>query len=300
MGIPLGARVALAVSVPALAACGQGVTGQPSSVATAPFGRPVVSLLTPAAGHTQVVGGTPAMRARARAVLDGMGDVAIAEVRFGRAPASYGRFRDVKGPIWLSTIVRSRGTPFDRGLRQELASDGPLWQASVFENAYLGSQPGDQPRIRGTSESFLLPGGVRRFTSGTASIPEYDGPPLPEAAARTAIERAAAGARFQVVSISFIHPDRPAATVVVRALSRTRFRGRLLAFDQRISGLERRLGGLQSEIVDRCGYPVAIQSGGSWVSPRWLCPNPFVPGVQMTREACRKLPRGFPACASTG
>ena len=37
-------------------------------------------------------------------------------------------------------------------------------------------------------------------------------------------------------------------------------------------------------------------SAGYWISPRWLCPNPFVPGMAMTRATCRKLPRGFPPC----
>ena len=305
MGIALLRRVAhagtaAAVAV-ALAGCGQAAASTSRSTATAPLRRPVVSLLTVGGGPLRVVGGTPAMRARAREILDGMGAVAIAEVRFGRAPASFGRFRRMKGPTWLSTTVRSRGTPFAAGLRRQLSGDGPLWQASVFENAYLGSQPVDQPRIRGTSEAFSLPSGVRRFASGTASIPEYGGPPPSEAAARTAIEQAAAGGRFRVDSISFIHPGRPAATVVVRAVSRTSFARRYEAFHRRLTALAERLGGLQWEVVDRCGYPVAVESARSWISPRWLCPNPFVPGFALSRAACRKLPSGFPPCsASTG
>ena len=102
MGISLVARVAPVAALVALAACGQGATGRPSSTATAPFGAPVVSLATRGAGATRVVGGTPAMRARARAILDGMGDVAITAVRF----------RHANGATWLSTTVAGAGSPF--------------------------------------------------------------------------------------------------------------------------------------------------------------------------------------------
>ena len=93
-----------------------------------------------------------------------------------------------------------------------------------------------------------------------------------------------------------MHPNRQAATVVVRADGRASFASRYRAFSVALNGVTGRLDGLQSQVVDRCGYPVAIASAGVWASPRWLCPNPFVPGIAMSRARCRKLPRGFPAC----
>jgi hypothetical protein len=103
-----------------------------------------------------------------------------------------------------------------------------------------------------------------------------------------------------VVSISLAHPNRQAATVVVRALRRSSFARRYDEFVRALGPLAARLDGLQWQVVDRCGYPVAVQSVGGWTSPRWLCPNPYIPGLAMTRATCRKLPRGFPPCASTG
>jgi hypothetical protein len=304
MGNALRARVAQAgiavVAAVAVAGCGQSVTGSSHRSATAPFGAPVVSLLSAGAGPVRVIGGTSAMRARAREILDGMGDVAISEVRFGRPPESYGRFRRVDGPIWLSTTVAADGSPSSGTLRSQLAADGPLWQASVFDSAYLASQPAGAPRVRGTSEALSLAGRVEPFSGQTGPADPYAGPAEPDSAVRRVIERAAARARFRVVSISLMHPNRQAATIVVRAVRRASFARRYDAFHAGLAALSGRLDGLQWQVVDACGYPVAVESTGIWTSPRWLCPNPYVPGYQMTRATCRKLPRGFPPCASTG
>lgn len=286
MGISLVARVAPVAAVVALAACGQGATGRPSSGAPASYGTPVVSLATRGAGAARVVGGTPAMRARARAILHGMGDVAITAVRF----------RQANGTMWLSTTVAGAGGPFADGLRSQLAADGPLWEASVFNSAYRASQPAGAPYVHGTSESFSVAGRVHRFSSESGPVEPYRGPAEPDSAVRRMIAQAAARARFGVVSITLWHPNRQAATVVVRTERRTSFERRYRAFLTALNPLVRRLDGLQSQVVDRCGYPVAIESAGDWISPRWLCPNPFVPGPQMSLATCRKLPRGFPAC----
>jgi hypothetical protein len=57
-----------------------------------------------------------------------------------------------------------------------------------------------------------------------------------------------------------------------------------------------RLGGLEWEIVDRCGAPVAVTSGSTWANPRWLCPNPFIIGFGESLATCRKLARRVPVC----
>jgi hypothetical protein len=296
MRTTLGTGLASAATLLALAGCGQGATGQPSENVVAPLGAPVVSLGASGTSRTRVVGGSAAMRARARAILDGMGDVAIAEIRFGRPPEAFARFRRTNRPIWLSTTVIAHGSPFAGSLRSQLDADGPLWQATVFANAYEASQPAGEPRLRGTSEALSVNGRSRPFTSETGPAEPYGGAAETDTDVRRTIVQAAARARFGVVSISLAHPNRQAATVVVRALRRSSFARRYGEFVRVLGPLAARLDGLQWQVVDRCGYPVTIQSVGGWTSPRWLCPNPYVPGLAMTRAACRKLPRGSPPC----
>jgi hypothetical protein len=297
MRIGLGSYLVALAVLAGLTACGQGTTSRTSQTAMAPFGAPVVSFDATGAGRTRVVGGTVGVRARARAILAGMGDVAISEVRFGRPPESVG-FRRVDGPMWLSTTVTADGSPSAGSLRSQLASNGPLWQATVFDNAYLESQPAGEPRVRGTSEALSFDGRTHPFSSETGPADAYGGAAEPDSAVRAAIARAADRARFKVVSISLMHPNRQAATVVLRVLQRAAFARRYEAFYAGVAALTSRLDGLQWQVVDACGYPVAVESVGIWTSPRWLCPNPFVPGMQMTRATCRKLPRGFPPCGS--
>jgi hypothetical protein len=276
-------------AVAALAAC-TGASGSRPDVTDEPAAAssPVVPLVTRGSGPAHVRGGTPAMRARAHAILAGMGDTAIVEVRFGRPPSTFVGLRDVPGPIWLAMTVRAPATPFSHRIRQALRADGPLWQASVFENAYLGSQPPGAPRVRGTSERFSVPGrGITLFESGTASKPRYTGLPPSERSARAVIARAAEAARFRIASVAFIHPGRPAATVVVRAAGRESFPRRYTIFHNRLSALAGRLAGLQWRVVDRCGSPVVVHTAGTWARPRWLCPNPFVLGLIPVR-ACPK------------
>jgi hypothetical protein len=243
-----------------------------------------------------VSGGTAAMRARAHAILDGMGAVAITDVRFGRAPAWYKQFRDVSGPDWIYTTVAAPAKVTGGELWAQMRRDAALWQASVFENAYLGSAPAGQPRIRGTSEALPPSVSAAGTGSGTVTRTQYTGSGPSEATARTLLEAAATHAHFQVDSITFMHPDRLAATFIMRAQSRVRFGQRYVQFRQRLSPLDGRLGGLEWEIVDRCGNPVAIQSSGLWTNPRWLCADPLSFGPSPSAATCRKLARAMPAC----
>jgi hypothetical protein len=299
MRTTLGTGVAVAATLLAAAGCGPGAANPARPGDGSAGGAPVVSLITPVGGRTHVVGGTPGMRATARRILHGMGSTAIAEVRFGRPPRGSSRFRHVRGPIWLSTTVVAEGSPFSESLRSQLASDGPLWQATVFASAYEASQPVGEPRVRGTSELLSAGRRSRPFSSESGPTDPYARAPETDAAVRQAIVRAAARGRFRVVSISIAHPNRQAVTVVVRAFQRSAFGRRYEAFVRGLGTLSGRLDGVQWQVVDRCGYPVAIESVGIWTSPRWLCPDPYVPGIEMTEAACRKLPRGFPPCGST-
>jgi hypothetical protein len=236
------------------------------------------------------------MRARAHAILDGMPAVAITDVRFGRAPASYKRFRDVPGPDWIYTTVAAPANATGGEPWAQLRRDAALWQASVFENAYLGSAPAGQPRIRGTSE--VVPPSVSAVGtgSGTVTRTHYTGSAPSEATTRTLLRTAATRGRFQVISIAFMHPDRLAATFIVRAQSRDRFQQPYEAFRHQLTLLDGRLGGLEWEIVDRCGTPVAIQSFSTWTNPRWLCQEAFGFGLLPSAATCRKLARAIPVC----
>jgi hypothetical protein len=142
----------------------------------------------------------------------------------------------------------------------------------------------------------VVAGRTTPFSSESGPAEPYGAPGESDAAVRRAVGQASTRAGFHVVEISIAHPNRQAATVVVRALRRDGFGPRYEGFVRALGRLAPRLDGLQWQVVDRCGYPVAVQSAGDWTSPRWLCPNPFVPGIQMTRAACRKLPPGFPSC----
>lgn len=299
MGIALARRWApIAVAAVALALAAGGCGSAVSGTRTAPASPALrVSLPVAASGRSvRVVGGSAAMRTHARQILAGMGRTAIAIVRFGRAPADFGQFRGVPGPDWIAVTVAVRHDPFHGSMWSQLSADGALWQADVFENAYLARPPSGSPRIRGTSEAYAFAGRSQQFTSGLASRTAYTGSPLSDAAARAALVAAAARARFPVGVVTFIHPQRAAATLILRARGHPRFRQRYGVLVEGLHRVQGRLGGLEWEIVDRCGAPVAVSSGGTWVNPRWLCPNPFIIGFPPSPAACRRLARRMPVC----
>jgi hypothetical protein len=221
---------------------------------------PAVPLLPQSAAPAVVVGGTPSMRERARTVLAGMGPWAISQVRFGPPPAGF-------------------------GLR---AAQG------VFENAFTGSAPRGEPRVRGWTEA--VQGAPMTGTgSGTFDRPLYDGPPPTEAEVRAAVGEGARRAGFDVVSLRVMHPARAAASVVVRAKTPDGFDRRYAAFDDAVSGIEGRMDGLAWE-VDPCGRPVVVRSAVSWADPSWLCPDPTILGFGESAADCRKEPKPDLSC----
>jgi hypothetical protein len=273
----------------AASGCGNGSTHAEAATLRVPLTGTVVR-------HVRIVGGTAAMRAHALQVVHGMGRVAISEIRFGHAPSPFGQFRHVRGPDWIFTTVASRGDPVRGGLWAELAGDGVLWQATVFDNAYVATRTAGEPHVDGTSEAFAVDGRAEPFSGELAGGDPARGASPPEPIARRTVVAAAAAGRFAVVRITFIHPHRLAGTVIVRAAGRRRFAERLGAFQRRLQTLAERMDGLQWEIVDRCGTPVAIESAGSWTNARWLCPNPAYLGFAPSPAACRKLARKLPRC----
>jgi hypothetical protein len=289
------AAAAPLVVILAVSGCGSGASGSSNSETT-PAVRLLVALTGSPVHHVRIVGGTPAMRAQALRIVHGMGGVAISEIRFGHAPATFGQFRHVRGPDWIFTTVVSPGDPVRGGLFAELAGDGALWQASVFDSAFVATRPAGQPRVDGTSEAFLVNGRAEAFSGELASDVTADEASPPAPIARSTVVAAAAEGRFAVVRITFIHPHRLAGTVIVRASGKHRFAQRLAVFERRLGRLTERMDGLQWEIVDRCGTPVAIESVGSWTNARWLCPNPAYLGFGPSPAACRKLARKLPRC----
>lgn len=285
------AAVALALAV---SGCGSAASGTRTAPASAALRVPLP--VATSGSSVRVVGGSAAMRTRARQILAGMGRTAITIVRFGRAPADFGQFRGVPGPDWIAVTVAVRRDPFHGSMWSQLNGDGALWQADVFENAYLASPSVGSPRIRGTSEAYAFAGRSQQFSSGVASTPAYTGSPLSDAAARAALVAAATRARFPVGAATFIHPQRAAATLILRARGHARFRQRYGVLVEGLSRVQGRLGGLEWEIVARCGAPVAVSSGGTWVNPRWLCPNPFIIGPSASPATCRRLSRRMPVC----
>jgi hypothetical protein len=233
------------------------------------------------------------MRERARTVLAGMGPSAISQVRFGPPPAGFG-LRAAQGPIWL-TVTLHRPPALASAELTQLAGGSVLWQASVFENAFTGSAPRGEPRVRGSTDA--VQGAPMTGTgSGTFDRPLYDGPPPTEAEVRAAVGEGARRAGFDVVSLRVMHPARAAASVVVRAKAPEGFDRRYAAFDDALSGIEGRMDGLAWEVVDPCGRPVVMRSAVSWADPSWLCPDPTILGFGESAADCRKEPKPDLSC----
>ena len=242
-----------------------------------------------------VTGGTPTMRARARGILGGMGEVAITSVRFGRAPATYHQFRNVRGPDWVFVTVHARPLTRSSTPTQQDQRDWRLTQALVFERAYMADPTLGGYRIRGTSNNTIWLGAMQVGDSGTGGRSVFA---APSPAARTLIYRiknAAAHAHFGVDSITVTHPDRLAVTARLKVSGHAGFKKHLNTFYLSLSQLAPTLDGLSWQLHTRCGTLVAQSAYGWFVNPRSECPEPFTLGFLPTRNGCRKLAAHFPA-----
>jgi hypothetical protein len=292
--------VALGVAVVAVAAsaCGGSGSGPISmSDATVNGTSGVRALVVARAERTpvSVTGGTASMRARARRILEGMGSVAVASVRFGRAPSSYHQFRGVRGADWVFVTVRAPAPSRTTTPGEQDRQSWLMWEADVFERAYLSSVPGPL-RPRGTSENVLSHGGVEPLSSGTTGGGWVFTQQLPSGRVVSRIRHAATAAGFGVGSITITRPDRLAVTARFTVSTRHGFVRRFNAFFPALARLGGGLDGLAWQLRDRCGNMVAQSASGWFVNPRWECPEPGTLGLPTSPAECRKLASHYRAC----
>ena len=129
----------------------------------------------------------------------------------------------------LASIPARRGRPplGGIGFRQRVPGEPAGWA---------------RPHVRGTSEAFSVAGRVQPFSSETGPADPYGGPAEPDSAVREAIAQAAARARFRVVSISLMHPNRQAATSSCAPSGGRRSRAATDAFFGALDGADRPAG----------------------------------------------------------
>lgn len=197
---------------------------------------PVTVISHSATTPVSVSGGSPGMRARARRILEGMGRVAIASVRFGRAPAAYHQFHAVRGADWVYVTVRAP-LPKARAPAVQVQRDWLVWQAYVFERAYLSDLPKDAALMRGTTENVLADGVTEPLSSGTIEAAQQFAPQPGRQKLIAAIKRAADAAGFIVTSITITRPDRLAATAQFTVSTRHGFTHRFTTFYPVLSSL---------------------------------------------------------------
>jgi len=111
--------------------CTGGYVSNSGCVLTSPTAVTVEPRSSPT--RVSVTGGMAVMRARARRILDGMGRVAIASVRFGRAPRTYHQFHAVRGADWVYVTVRAPLLAASTTPDEQSRRDWLIWQADVFE-----------------------------------------------------------------------------------------------------------------------------------------------------------------------
>jgi hypothetical protein len=256
---------------------------------------PVTAVSPSATTQVSVTGGSPVMRARARRILEGMGSVAIASVRFGCTPATYHQFRAIRGADWVYVTVRAP-LPKDTAPADQDRRDWLVWQADVFERAYLAAVPKAAGRMRGTSENVVADGVTHSLSSGTTAAAQAFAAQPGRQKLIAAIKRAADAAGFTVTSITITNPDRLAATAQFTVSARHEFAHRLNAFASTLNALGGSLDGRGWQLRDHCITLVAQSANGWFVNPRWECPEPGMFGILPSPAACRKLAAQYPAC----
>jgi hypothetical protein len=174
--------------------------------------------------------------------------------------------------------------------------DWLVWQADVFERAYLSDLPEGAVLMRGTSENVLANGVTQPLSSGTTAAAQAFAQQPSSRKLIGSIKSAASAAGFAVRSITITHPDRLAATAQFTVSTRHGFAHRLNAFYPILNALGEGLDGLGWQLRDRCGTLVDQTANGWFVNPRWECPNPGIIGFSPSPAACRKLAAQYPAC----
>ena len=237
------------------------------------------------------------MRARARRILGGMGSVAVASVRFGRAPSSYHhQLRRVQGADWVFVTVRAPVPTRTTSAATEDRTDWLMWQADVFERAYLSAVPPGGRPLRGTSQNVLSHGVTTSLSSGTTAEGQVFAPQPPTRQLVSRIRHAAGAAGFDVTSLMITRPDRLAVTARFTVSTRRGFTRRFNAFFPALNTVGEGLDGFAWQLRDRCGNLVAQSASGWFVNPRWECPEPGIIGLPPSKAECRRLSAHYPAC----
>jgi hypothetical protein len=220
-----------------------------------------------------------------------MGSPAITSIRFGRPPVGFGQFRRVPGPIWVTVTVTAPPRDLGDGQWRSLAGSDRLWQAAVFENAFIRSTPPGERRLRGTTET----GATGRITgaSGAVGRPEPGASPPTGGEIRAAIEQGVRRSGLGLVSVRLTRSPSVAASVVLRVDRPQGFGRRIAAFRQALTVVAPHMDGFETEIVDRCGRPVVLWSAASYTDPRWLCPDPYTLGLS---SDCSREPKPNLSC----
>jgi hypothetical protein len=186
--------------------------------------------------------------------------------------------------------------PTDTAPADQDRRDWLVWQADVFERAYLAAVPEAAVRMRGTSENVLADGVTQPLSSGTTAAAQAFAHQPSSSKLIASIKRAASAAGFTVTSITITHPDRLAATAQFTVSTRHAFAHRLNAFYPTLNALGEGLDGLGWQLRDHCGTLVAQSANGWFVNPRWECPEPGMFGLPPSPATCRKLAAQYPAC----
>jgi hypothetical protein len=235
------------------------------------------------------------MPARARRILDGMGRVAIASVRFGRAPRTYHQFHAVRGADWVYVTVQAPVLAAGTTPRAESPGLADLAGRRVRARIPLRRAQSGM-RMRGTSENVVAHGVTQSVGSGTTAAAQQFAAQPGTRKLLTGIKRAASAAGFAVTSITVTHPDRLAATAQFTVSTRHGFAHRFNAFYPILDALGQGSDGLGWPLRDHCDRLVAQSACGWFVNPRWECPEPGTIGPSSTPAECRKLAGQYPAC----
>ena len=272
-----------------------------------------VSFLRPARTSIPILGGTPALRARARAVLRGMGHSDIVEVEFAtsdgpqlRGPMRTGtvpwvppprllRWPAVAGrhPAALVITIGWNGT--ERSLIGPSGRD-PFFPAYVFAAGFFERSPAGSSGIGELGIDV-------RYGSGATGVwmarplgrpPRTPAAPASGQVVRT-IARAADRAGLRVLRITLSRSSRLVVSVALKAARTRGLGGAVTTFSDQTAALSAGLGGFRWVVSDGCGTVLAANSsvwmenaGYSYANPHVLCPNPLGFGGDPEQSWCRR------------
>ena len=242
-----------------------------------------------------VHGGTPSMRARANAILRQMGATPIVRIQFQRPPFAYAQYARDNHPQWLTVTVRAPGYASEQ---QSASTSWALGYADIFERAYQAYVPRDGYRLLGTAEQRVWDGRMHYVGGGVSGVPSWAQAKRTLAGVARAIRQAAAASTFTVDSVKVFPIDRLAAATVLTVDTHHDFASRLNTFGAAMGRLGFATDGVEWQLRDRCGNVVASVAGGTYVNPRWECPNPWEQGFLPIRGACRKQAAAQPTCSA--